>query len=356
MDIKSIPVPAVYKEESSDFRFFMRWFELALSKIQRDTEEFFDLYDPLRCPAELLWMLGDTMGYTQDTRMSTAFNRLVLVYFMSMIRLKGSRDGVTLAAQVNLDQFKLKKYAEENSILSNRLEDTSIPSNSVYVQPHVEDGYIDLVYFSDQVPVDTCTEYVRPIGMYMVPHAGVRYDAETGIGIDVRLTDKRDIGISIGSTHVGHYSYDDYSRMQRLQISDLADDFNVKDTEGRTRDERNSGYPSDNLSDTREPVWFRNSKYEGKPDPDINPGYRALYSLQLVNGDPTLMSLISGLGLGSISPENVSVFNDETCEVYDQKYYEEQYKKRRRSYEYVEPHLMGSLGDAMVSTNNNENK
>ncbi len=78
--------------------------------------------------------------------------------------------------------------------------------------------------------------------------------------------------------------------------------------------------------------------------------------MQLVNGDPTLMSLISGLGLGSISPENVSVFNDETGEVYDQKYYEEQYKKRRRSYEYVEPHLMGSLGDAMVSTNNNENK
>ena len=113
MKISSIPVPAVYKEESADFRFFLQWFEFALSKIQYDTEEFFDLFDPLRCPQDLLWMLGDTMGYKYDSRMMPAFNRLVLVYFMSMIRLKGSKDGLTLAAQINLDQFKLQNLAEE---------------------------------------------------------------------------------------------------------------------------------------------------------------------------------------------------------------------------------------------------
>ena len=351
MEISKIPVPAVYKEESSDFRFFLKWFELALSRIQHDTEDFFDLYDPLRCPEELLWMLGDTMGYVQDTRMSTAFNRLVLVYFMSMIRLKGSKDGVTLSAQVNLDQFKLQKLAEENSILNNRLEDTSIPSDSVYVEPNVEKGYIDLVYFSDQLPTDTCTEYTRPIGMYMVPHVGVRYDAKTKISIDARLTDKRDIGVSIGSTHVGHYSYDDYSRMQRLKLSDLADAYNVQDTEGRSRDERESHPQRSNLSDTRSEVWFRNSKYEGEPDPDINPGYRALYSLQLVNGDPTFSALTNISNIRSVSPSDVSVFDSETGEVYDQNYYEAQERTKRSSIEYVEPHLMGSLGDAITVPN-----
>ena len=352
MELKQIPIPAVYKEESSDFRFFLKWFELSLSKIQHDTEEFFDLYDPLRCPQNLLWMLGDTMGYVQDSRMSTAFNRLVLVYFMSMIRLKGSKDGLTLAAQVNLDQFKLQKYAEENSILNNRLEDTSIPSNSVYVQPHPEEGYIDLVYFSDQLPIDSCTEYVRPVGMYMVPHVGVRYDANTKISIDARLTNKQDVGVSIGSTHVGHYSYSDYSRMQKLQLSDLEDDFNVKDTEGRSRNDRNSGHPRDNLSDTRSGVWFRNSEYEGEPDSDINPGYRALYSMQLVNGDPTLQALTGLRSMNNVSPSDVSVYDSETGRTYDQSYYEEQAANRKKSQQYVEPHLMGSLGDSMMTSSN----
>ena len=351
MKISSIPVPDVYKSESADFRFFLKWFELALSKVQYDTEEFFDLFDPLRCPENLLWMLGDTMGYKYDSRMTPAFNRLVLVYFMSMIRLKGSRDGVTLAAQVNLDQFKLKKYAEDNHILNNRLEDTSIPSNSIYVQPHPDEGYIDLIYFSDEIPVDACTEYTMPVGMYMVPHAGVRYDAKTKVVIDARLTDKRDIGISIGSTHVGHYSYEDYSRLQRLELSDLNSPDSVIDTESRTRDERGANPQRQNLSDIRNPVWFRNSKYEVDPDLDINPGYRALYSLQLVNGDITLSSLTGISNINTVSPQDVSVFDPQTDSVHDQSYYEEQFNRRNRSSEYVEPHVMGSIGDAMTVAN-----
>lgn len=351
MKISSIPVPDVYKSESADFRFFMKWFELALSKVQYDTEEFFDLFDPLRCPENLLWMLGDTMGYKYDSRMTPAFNRLVLVYFMSMIRLKGSKDGVTLAAQVNLDQFKLKKYAEDNHILNNRLEDTSIPSDSIYIQPHPDEGYIDIVYFSDEIPTDVCTEYTRPVGMYMVPHAGVRYDAKTKLSIDARLTDKRDIGISIGSTHVGHYSYDDYSRMQRLQLSDLGSPYHTTDTESRTRDERGANPERQNLSDTRNPVWFRNSEYEVDPDLDINPGYRALYSLQLVNGDETLRSLTRVSNMRNITPQDVSVFDTDTGNTYDQSYYEDQFNKRNHATEYVEPHVMGSVGGSMDTIN-----
>ena len=345
MKISSIPVPAVYKEESADFRFFLQWFEFALSKIQYDTEEFFDLFDPLRCPQDLLWMLGDTMGYKYDSRMMPAFNRLVLVYFMSMIRLKGSKDGLTLAAQINLDQFKLQNLAEEKSILNNRLEDTSIPSNSVYVEPHVKEGYIDVVYFSDKIPTDVCSEYVRPVGMYMVPHAGVRYDAKSRLSIDARLTDMRDLNMSIGPTHVGHYSYDDYSRMQRLTISDLDDDGHVRDTDGKRRSQRNNAtYPK--LSDMREYVWYRNSKYEGDPNPYINPGYRSLYSLQLVNGEESSRSLTGVRKVASLSPSDVSVFDDRG-NVYDQDYFVEEFTRSQGSMDYVEPNIMGTLGDSI---------
>ena len=84
MKISDIPVPEVYKE-SADFRFFMKWFEMCLSKIKYDTDHFTDLLDPERCPADLLWLLGDTMGFKYDSRLCAAFNRLVMIYFMSMI-------------------------------------------------------------------------------------------------------------------------------------------------------------------------------------------------------------------------------------------------------------------------------
>ena len=304
--IETISVPEIYTT-SSDFRFFLKWFEYCLTKTEYDTENLDDIYDPLRCPSELIWMLADTMGFKYDDRLPAAFNRLVLVYFMSMIRNKGSKDGVTLAAEANLAQFNIAEYGKENPILFNRLEDTSIPVNSVYVTPHVREGYIDVVYFSEETPVDACIEYVRPLGMYLAQAAGVRYDARTKISIDPRLTDIVNIGMSIGPTHVGHYSREDYARMQVLSDSDLTEDPNSDatyiddirysyDYDPSIRLTRRQAYQAEQkkkLSHARQPAWYRNSKYEG--DPTIDANYRALYSLQMSNNEHIFNSLLPGL-------------------------------------------------------------
>ena len=285
MDFRNIPLPEVYTD-SADFRFFREWFCQALEKIRYDTENIFDLYDPLRCPEDLLWLLADTMGYKYDDRLPTAFNRLVLLYFMSMIYNRGSKDGVTLAAEVNLAQFGIQQKAKadiesgaEESIYNNRLDDTNIPVNAVSVTPHTEQGYIDVVYFSTAIPQDACIEYVRPLGMFLFSYAGVRFDARTKISVDVRLTDSRDIGMSYGPTQVGHYRRADYARLQKMVEP------TVLDTE-----------------DTRKPVWYRNSNYEdltyGDGDygtgtnPNMNPGYRAINSLQLSNNENVVRVLI----------------------------------------------------------------
>ena len=297
MNIKNIPIPEIYKE-SADFRFFVDWFDKALTRIKYDIENAPDIYDPQRCPDQLLWMLADTMGYKQDDRLPIAFNRLVLMYFMSMIRLKGSKDGITLAAETNLAQFDIDMVAntgyedEEgnwvppNEMLNSRLENTSIPVNSVYVTPHVAEGYIDVVYFSTRVPIDACIEYVRPVGMYVFQTAGVRLDARTKISVDARLTDSNYVGISIGPTHVGHYSRNDYARMQHMS---------------------NESQHIVNTEDTRRPVYYRNSKYEETTSEDINPGYRALYSLQLCNNEQVVKSLIDPIFSLGYGPDDVTV-------------------------------------------------
>lgn len=280
MQIKDIPVPEIYKE-SQDFRFFLKWFDYALTKIQYDTNNLMDLYDPLRCPKDLLWMLGDTMGYKYDDRpeLCAAFNRFAMLYFMSLIKNKGSKTGVTLAAEVNLKQKDINAYGKENDINFDRLEDTSIPVNSVYVESNVEDGYIDVVYFTDEKPVDSCIEYVRPLGMYCFQYAGVRIDSTTKISVDARLANANDVLGEIGSTRVGHYSRNDYARLQHMT---------------------NEPKQANNLKDTRALAWKRSSTAE--TEPTMNAGYRALSSLQLANNEHIVKSLFSQpifeLGLG----------------------------------------------------------
>jgi len=299
VDISKVSVPEIYKS-SDDFRFFLKWFENSLSKIQYDTENLPDIYDPLRCPEELLWMLADTMGFKYDDRLPTAYNRLILLYFMSMIRNRGSKDGVTLAAETNLAQFNILDYGKENDILYNRLEDTSIPVNSAYVTPHVEEGYIDVVYFSTEIPIDSCIEYVRPLGMYLFQFAGVRCDARNKISIDARLTNTEDIGISIGSTHVGHYSRNDYAKMQTMYVED-----------GITTNPYTGGpkvVHDINTTDRRRLAWYRNSVEE--EEPSINAGYRALYSLQLCNNEHVVKALlpqIFGLGYGPVTNTQMDI-------------------------------------------------
>ena len=269
MNIRDIPVPEVFLS-SSDFRFFIKWFDYALIKTQYDTTNLMDLYDPLRCPKDLLWCLGDTMGYQYDDRLCYAFNRFAMLFFMSMIKYKGSKTGVTLAAEVNLKQKDIDAYGKENGINYDRLEDTSIPVNSVYVSPNIEEGYIDVVYFTDEKPIDSCIEYVRPLGMYCFQHAGVRIDSATKISVDARLANASDGLSTIGATRVGHYTRNDYARLQHM---------------------KNEPAQKNNLEDTRAPAWKRSSTVESRPTQ--NAGYRALSSLQMANNEHIVKSLFS---------------------------------------------------------------
>lgn len=271
MRLADIPVPEIYKQ-SADFRFYLKWIEMNLSEIQYCTDHLIDLLDPLRCPSQLLWMLGDTCGYKYDERASVTFNRLVILYFARMIRNRGSRSGMLLAGQVNLAQFNINSYAKEDPVYEERLDDTTIPVNSVSVTKNNKYGYIDVVYYSEEVPTDVCIEYVRPLGMYCFQHAGVSVNARTKVSVDARLTDLNDQNVKPGPAFIAHYRREDYARLQRYldpESMELA---------------------------PRHPVYNRNSKYEKEPTIGfIDPGYRSLYSLQLSNNEHIVKALLPSL-------------------------------------------------------------
>lgn len=281
MILSDIPTPEIYKQ-SWDFRFFLKWFETCLAELQYKTDNLIDLLDPLRCPSELLWMLGDTCGYKYDERASVAFNRLVILYFATLIRYRGSKTGMTLAAEINLDQFNLQNYANENPVLEARLEDTSIPVNAVSVTPYVDLGFIDVVYYSEKIPTDVCIEYVRPLGMYCFSHAGVSMNAKTKISVDARLTDLVDNNVTVGPSFTAAYTRKDYASLQ-----------------------------SGNEPRSKENVYYRNKDYEASitpsPSENINPGLRSLSSLQLCNNDHIVKALLPSIFDIGYGPQDVSV-------------------------------------------------
>ena len=189
--------------------------------------------------------------------------------------------------------------------------------------------------------------------MYCFQNAGVRYDGRTKISVDARLTNIADVGLSIGATHVGHYSRDDYASLQgdeRYSDTDLDEMADTIATnlvnmyqrkyqrtvsvevvaesydKGIFKATISSGgeviremYVSrqDYLTQKREPVYYRNIRAEGVPNPDINPGYRALYSLQLANNDEVVKGLLGdrifSIGFGpqtAVEYENLQYTDD----------------------------------------------
>lgn len=282
MTISDIPVPEVYKQ-SADFRFFLRWIDMCFGEVQNKTDNLIDLLDPLRCPTELLWLLADTCGYKYDERASVAFNRLVILYFATLIMYRGSYTGISLAAEMNLAQLNLDDYVKENPALAERLEDTSIPTNSVSIASHPELGFIDIVYFAEKTPTDVCLEYVRPLGMYCFTHAGVVVNARTKVSVDARLTNLNDSGVIPGPAFLAHYRRADYASMQRFL-----------DNDGHIviePDSRAELHP-----EKRHSVYYRNMKYEKEPvGPYIDPGYRSLFSLQLCNNEHIVKALLPSL-------------------------------------------------------------
>ena len=271
MKFKDIPIPEAYTS-SADFRFFVNWFSECLEKLKYDTENLVDLLDPERCPASLLWMLADTYGFKYDDRLPAAYNRLVLLYFMSMISNRGSKTGVTIGAEVNLAQFNIQDYAEEDPAYEDRLKDKSIPVNSVYVTSDNKYGYIDIVYYSEKTPKDVCLEYVRPLGMYCFTHEGVRVDSRTKISVDARLTDANNVNLPIGPTRVAHYRRADYASMQKMVD--------------------NTGKPN---QEKRRNTYYRNSDSEKKTTALTKPGLRSLYSMQLCNNEHIVKSVMPSL-------------------------------------------------------------
>lgn len=95
-------VPKVYSD-SRDYRALLKILDLLIFCIKIDTDNFVNLLNPMKCPANMLPLLASYVGYDYDYNESVYANRLIIKYYPYMIRNRGSETGIKLAVSLAIN-------------------------------------------------------------------------------------------------------------------------------------------------------------------------------------------------------------------------------------------------------------
>lgn len=151
-----------YFGNNREFQVFLRLFNLALSSIKSDSDNFVsNLLNPLKCKARLLPLLANYVGYNYNPKERIVTNRWITKLYPLLVRNRGSEIGIALAISlavclmnddfttIDLDrQFSLEyeEYTDEYGRTQHKL--------NIYT------------YFNSYIPImKDLIEVVRPAGL-----------------------------------------------------------------------------------------------------------------------------------------------------------------------------------------------
>lgn len=141
-------VPEVYSE-SRDYRVFLRLLSVLISVLKDKVDRVPTLYSSDECPKDLLYLLADMVGYNLDSSRTVQSNRMVVSNYPVMLRNRGSRTGLKMAAALSLNS----KSASPSYSLDN-----------ILIEYDFDKGLIKIYYPSDEELDFDLIEAVRPIG------------------------------------------------------------------------------------------------------------------------------------------------------------------------------------------------
>lgn len=141
-------VPEVYSE-SRDYRVFLRLLSVLISVLKDKVDRVPTLYSSDECPKDLLYLLADMVGYNLDSSRTVQSNRMIVSNYPVMLRNRGSRTGLKMAAALSLNS----KSASPSYSLDN-----------ILIEYDFDKGLIKIYYPSDEELDFDLIEAVRPIG------------------------------------------------------------------------------------------------------------------------------------------------------------------------------------------------
>ena len=141
-------VPEVYSE-SRDYRVFLRLLSLLISVLKDKVDRVPTLYSSDECPKDLLYLLADMVGYSLDSSRTTQSNRMIISNYPVMLRNRGSRTGLKMAAALSLNS---------------KSSSPSYSLDNILIEYDFDKGLIKIYYPSDEELDFDLIEAVRPIG------------------------------------------------------------------------------------------------------------------------------------------------------------------------------------------------
>lgn len=141
-------VPEVYSE-SRDYRVFLRLLSVLISVLKDKVDRVPTLYSSNECPKDLLYLLADMVGYSLDSSRTTQSNRMIISNYPVMLRNRGSRTGLKMAAALSLNS---------------KSSSPSYSLDNILIEYDFDKGLIKIYYPSDEELDFDLIEAVRPVG------------------------------------------------------------------------------------------------------------------------------------------------------------------------------------------------
>lgn len=184
-------VPEVYSE-SRDYRVFLRLLSVLISVLKDKVDRVPTLYSSDECPKDLLYLLADMVGYSLDSSRTTQSNRMIISNYPVMLRNRGSRTGLKMAAALSLNS---------------KSSSPSYSLDSILIEYDFDKGLIKIYYPSDEELDFDLIEAVRPVGSRIQYIAStIRKNTEE---VDVKVDVFKDTGkwskerTEVGKSKVG---------------------------------------------------------------------------------------------------------------------------------------------------------
>ena len=120
-------VPYFYRN-SRDYQAILALFDLIINVTKINIDTLLDNLDPYKCNYKLLELLASFVGYDYDYKESYDANRLIISNYINMIRNRGNKTGIAMAAALSfnakddierveeLDMFSVEYMEEQNKI------------------------------------------------------------------------------------------------------------------------------------------------------------------------------------------------------------------------------------------------
>lgn len=206
LDLTKGYVPEVYSD-SRDYRVFLRLASILLSVLRDNIGSVPSLYSADDCPEVMLSLLASMVGYSYDSSRSVESNRMIIKYFPLLLRNRGSKLGIKIAAALSLNSLnEAPQYSLSNII----------------IEFDYEKGLIKVYYPQADALCRDLIEVVRPIGLRieMIPSFISNNTDEIRVFADleseVEIWDKSRTEVEVSKVGFGDTGSDHFKKGESL--------------------------------------------------------------------------------------------------------------------------------------------